>query len=531
MGRVLDMFNRQKNAYINADGRNPEGFASFKRSLEEAYLQVLLTNTLGGTFYASSQELFEGSLALHQEMAEHDPGFMARALVYARILGLMRLQPIVGLVFLSRADSDLFRRAFRAVINTPGDLADFVEIARGGVVRAGLGRALKAVVNSYLNGLSEYHAIKYGQGGKGYRLGDIIRLTHPQPLNARQEAIFIWLLDRDKWLGSADLRALTPQIDAFERLKRLDVSAGQDGARALIAEGRLPYEVVTGVVQPDAETWHTLMEQMPYLALLRHLNTFQRAGVLRDEAGAGYVARRLTNREALAKARVLPFRLFTAYQMFDAENGAEKQVTDALSKALEASFANMPDLGARVCIAPDVSGSMSGSIGGRGRTRYSDISGIFSGALLKASQRALVLPFEDKVLSVKLNPRDSLMTLASQVARLGGGGTAVSAPVSYLLDRKTPVDTFIGITDNIEWATDQSGRLGFLPTWREYRRKIAPQAQAFLITIAPYRHAVVPQDEPGVHYIYGWNEQVLSYISLAARNVTGQVDVVRGMEV
>ena len=45
-------------------------------------------------------------------MALKDPAFMARAIVYARREGLMRLQPIVGLAYLAKADRALFRRIF-----------------------------------------------------------------------------------------------------------------------------------------------------------------------------------------------------------------------------------------------------------------------------------------------------------------------------------------------------------------------------------------------------------------------------------
>ena len=217
-------------------------------------------------------------------------------------------------------------------------------------------------------------------------------------------------------------------------------------------------------------------------------------------AHADYVAARLTNAEALRKAKILPFQLYTAYRMFEVEDARRTAiVADALVEAMDAAFVNLPDLGGTVCIGPDVSGSMSGPISRMTKVRYIDIAGIFAGALLKANPHALVLPFENKVVSVKLSARDSLMTNADKLAKIGGGGTAVSAPISDLLDRKIKVDTFIGITDNIEWATDQSGRHGFLPAWYEYKDKIAPNAQAFLLTIAPYRHAVAPQDSKDIY--------------------------------
>ena len=519
-----------RNPYARATTVNPENFPSFQRSDEEAYLQVLLTNTVGGTFYATSQELLAESLALHAKLAASDPDFMARALVYARNEGLMRLQPIAGLAYLAKADRDLFRRVFSQVIRTPGDLTDFVEIVRGDVVPGGMGRSIKSVVNGWLNGLSEYHAIKYARGGQGYSLRDVLRVSHPMPVNPLQDAIFMWLAEPERWRHTAR-REFTPQIDAFEQLKALNLPEGSDQApaRALIEAGRLPYEVVTGVFKPDVATWVALMEQMPYMALLRHLNTLQRAGVLSIVDHARYVAGRLGNIEALRKAKVLPFRLFTAYQMFEPQENAEILVQEALAQALEHAFVNLPDLAGRVCIAPDVSGSMNAPLSHGTVVRYIDVAGIFAGALLKLSANAVVLPFENKVVNVNLDPHDSLITTADKLARIGGGGTAVSAPISLLLERRIPIDTFIGITDNVEWAVDQFGREGFLPTWLEYKQTVAPRAQAFLLTIAPYRTAVAPQDTPDVHYIYGWSDAVLAYIAMAQRGLAGQVETVRAL--
>ena len=526
MARTIDKLTRRHNPYAGSDAVNPEGFPSFHRSLEEAYLQVLLTNTLGGTYYAHEKQLLDETLKLHAEMALTDPSFMARAVVYARREGLMRLQPIVGLAFLAKADRDLFHSAFGQVIHTPSDLTDFIEIVRGGVVPGGMGRSIKRAINGWLNNLSEYHAIKYAGGGQGYSLRDVLRLTHPTPPNDKQDAIFLWLTDREKWLASDEKRALTPQIDAFERLKRVDVTDDQGEARRLITEGRLPYEVVTGAIKPDEETWRVLMEQMPYFALLRHLNTLQRAGITSDRKTALTIATVLENGERLRKAKVLPFRLYMAYQMFEPQARTDRIIVNALIDAMEQAFVNMPDLGEAVCIAPDVSGSMSGSFSGRSKTRYIDIAGVFTGALLKANPEAIVLPFENDVVNIKVSGRDTLITTAVQLARIGGGGTAVSAPISYLLDHKIQVDTFIGITDNIEWAADQSGRRGFLRTWYEYK-KIAPEAKAFLVTIAPYRHAVAPEDEADIHYIYGWSDSVLRYVNLSIIGLSGQVEAVQ----
>jgi 60 kDa SS-A/Ro ribonucleoprotein len=256
------------------------------------------------------------------------------------------------------------------------------------------------------------------------------------------------------------------------------------------------------------------------------------------------VAERLADRAAVAKSKVLPFQLFIAYKTL--EESVPRLVREALEDALEQSFANVPTLPGVTCIAPDVSGSMSyGCVSARGAARFIDIAAIFAAACLKKSADAVVLPFEHQVVQVRLSARDTLMTTADKLAAVGGGGTAVGAPVSYLLEKRIQVDTFIGITDNEDWCYGWDGRTlaqfhtlpaqrtkgdeyGFLNAWRKYKL-VNPDAKAFLLTIAPYRHAVAPQDEAGVFFVYGWSDAVLPFIARTLQGVQTQMEAVRAI--
>lgn len=51
-------FNRPASPYFYTTRRNAEGFPTFERSFEEAYLQVLLTNTLGDHFMPPQQNYY-----------------------------------------------------------------------------------------------------------------------------------------------------------------------------------------------------------------------------------------------------------------------------------------------------------------------------------------------------------------------------------------------------------------------------------------------------------------------------------------
>lgn len=318
----------------------------------------------------------------------------------------------------------------------------------------------------------------------------------------------------------------------MERLKSTEDAVER---RRLIGEGRLPYETVVGATTPDKALWQELMQQMPFMALLRHLNTLDRVGVLADSKAVDYVVERLTNRAAVAKSMVLPYRFFIAYHTL--AEGVPRRIREAVEEALELSFANMPPLPGMTCIAPDVSGSMScGSISDRGKARYIDIAAIFAAACLKQSVDAIVLPFEHRVVDVRLSARDTLMTTADHLAKVGGGGTAVGAPVSELIRKRTRVDTLIGITDGEDWCYGCDGRSsvqseegGFLNAWRTYRTKVNKDAKAFLLTLAPYRHAVAPPEEPGVWFIYGWSDAVLPFITRTLQGGQSQMDAVHAV--
>jgi 60 kDa SS-A/Ro ribonucleoprotein len=514
-----------RNAYLNVRERNYEGFPTFYRSLEEQTLQVLTTGVFENTFYADATTLAQEALDVFGQMSAKDAELFAKMMVYARNDGLLRTVPITALTVLSQVDSGLFAKAFPLVIRTPNDLKDFVTLTRKGGVRKGLGRAVKRAVNDWMNGLTEYHAVKYGSQSGDVSLRDVLRITHPTPKNVRNDALFHYLVNGLTEENTERVRELLPQVWAFEQLKRADSRKEQ---QRLIAEGRLPYEVVVGAVAPDAAMWTELMKQMPYLALLRHLNTLARAGVLQEWDNARYIVERLSNHEAVTKSKVLPFQLFIAHKTL--VDSVPRKVSEALEDALELSFANVPTLPGVMCIAPDVSGSMSmGMVSARGKTRFIDIAAIFAAACLKKSKDALVLPFEQRVVDVRLSARDTLMTTANTLSKIGGGGTAVGAPVEHLLSMRTmakraKVDTFIGITDCEEWVGG-----GFLNAWRAYKRMVSPNAKAFLLTIAPYRHAVAPQSEPDVWFIYGWSDAVLPFIARTLQGVETQMEAVRAV--
>ena len=535
----------------NATHPNREGAPAYRRSLREQVIQVLSTGTMSDTFYASGHELAKEAVEVLLRAREECPEFLARALVWARNQGFMKTAPVLGLVILSGGRGltrKLFEAVFDQVVLIPDDLRAFVALCRAGTIpgRNGLGGVARLMARKWICGLSEYHALKYGSAAsEGVTLRDILRMTHPCPENVALAERFGWLVKGSLGLGENPMQ--NPQIRALEALK---VAKTEEEAVALVRGGRLPYEVVVpSVAKMTPALWTELLRNAPYMNLLKNLVTFTRHGVFEDEENVRIAVAKLTNPRAVENSKVLPFRYFDAWRMYVKEERSDSRIADALRTALELSFVNMPSFGERmICVATDVSGSMgsfvpkpgkqvdSWNAEDQGRGRYIDIAGIFTGALLrKVENRLIALPFDGSVrhdIARTLSGRDDILATTEKIAQACGGATAVGAPVEHLLRLRTKVDVFVGITDNEEWAygNGYGCSANFLDLWRRYKKEVAPDAQAFLVTIAPYRDAVAPQHENGVHYIYGWSDQVLRYIGLKLETGESQVQAIAKME-
>ncbi|OXM83516.1 TROVE domain-containing protein [Paenibacillus rigui] len=481
--------------------RNKDGYPAYTRSLEEQYVQTLMTNTLTNTFYADQKELLADAEQLHHDMAAANPQFMAKAIVFARNEGLMRLQPLFGLAILSAYRTDLFALIFLQVIRYPSDLFDFLTILQG-MGRGEGGRAVKRQVNRFLAGISEYWAVKYNGRGRGYSLGDAIATAHPKPADLKQQALYRYLRGQEANL------ALLPQVNALEQLKQAETEEEQ---LVWIERGKLPYETVTGAMKPSRAVWSALLHQMPAFALLRHLNALQRAGVFEDKDQLSYAIGRLTDVESLRKAKILPFRFATAYRQVD-----HPELRDALRQSVDLTFGNLPELGERTAIFLDVSGSMQGD--------YLEIGSIFALALYKKTQgSSLFWLFDTEVTDAKPSRYDSILSQAERIR--ARGGTDTGAPVRKLTKEGWKVDQIIMITDE-----QQNGGSPFYEELRRYRTKVNAEAKAFIVDISPYRSAMVPPADPQTFYIYGWSDTILSYIAQSVKGYATMIGRIEGIQ-
>ena len=325
------------------------------------------------------------------------------------------------------------------------------------------------------------------------------------------------------FIGREHARDALPEVVRnFEAFKQ-----GEPGKRGNIPD--VPFQMLTALELGTAE-WTAIARRAPRQMTRMNLNTFARHGVFGQPGMPELIAERLRDPEKIAKVRVFPYQLMVAYTMAVANPNIPQIVCNALQDAVEIATANLPEFPGKVYVFPDISGSMHSAVTGyrRGATtavRCIDVAALVAATVLRKNSRAEVIPFESKVVEVRLNPRDSVVTNAEKLAKLPAGGTNCSAPLEFLNQRRAKGDLVIYVSDNESWIdAPHYGRFGGSATqtmkeWAHFRQR-NPEARMVCIDIQPYG-TVQAKERDDILNVGGFSDQVFEVISEFAR---GELD-------
>jgi 60 kDa SS-A/Ro ribonucleoprotein len=470
--------------------------------------QLAATGCLGRTFHADAEAQLDAVLAL---AAQVEPAFVAKTAVHARQAGHMKDMPALLVATLAVRDVALLSQVFGRVIDNGKMLRAFVQIVRSGATgRKSLGSRPKKLVQQWLLSASEQQLLN-ASVGNAPSLADVVKMVHPKPDEAWRAAWFAWLIGKP-----VDDAALPPLTQAFERFKR----ALARGEAAEMPD--VPFQMLTALELSTAQ-WAQIARAGSWQMVRQNLNTFARHGVFEQPGMVEAVAAKLRNAQAVARARVMPYQLLAAFKAAGEDVPAE--VREALQEAMELALANVPSFDGRVVVCPDVSGSMSQAVTGhRGsattRVRCIDVAALVSAAVLRKNPSARVLPFEQDVVRLSLNGRDSVMTNAQALAAIGGGGTNCSAPLALLNRERAAVDVVILVSDNESWV--DANRRGATQTLREWEllKKHNPDARLVCIDLQPGA-TTQAAERHDILNVGGFSDAVFDLVASFAR---GQAD-------
>jgi 60 kDa SS-A/Ro ribonucleoprotein len=454
------------------DATNHEGAQAYRLTPHQALAQLAATGTFNATFYADAREQLDEVLKLAWQV---EPEFLAKTAVHAFEQGYMKDMPAFLLAVLSQIQGDQFERAFGRIVKNGKMLRTFVQIMRSGATgRKSLGTRSKRLVLAWLERASDVEIMRAAVGNDP-SLADIVKMVHPKPASATREALYGNLLGKPH-----DVNALPALVTAFEAFKR-DPS---------LPVPNVPFQMLTSLPLTK-EHWVGIAETAGWQMLRQNLNTFARHGVFEVEGFAERLARRLADPAKVKRSRVFPYQLMVAFMNVDP--AVPNVVREALQDAMEVALTNVPAFAGNVVVLPDVSGSMASPVTGhrKGSTsavRCIDVAALVAASVLRRNPTARVLPFENDVVDIHLNARDTVMTNAAKLAAIGGGGTNCSAPLARLVKERAKVDLVLFVSDNQSWVDATAHPHQGTGTMQEWWKLKAmnPQAKLVCVDIQPY---------------------------------------------
>lgn len=485
------------------DALNEERAPAYKLPAEHMLAQYAATGCLNRTFYASADDQLKTVIELCEKV---EPEFIAKTAVFCRERGHMKDMPALLCAILSVKSPALLQQVFPRVIDNAKMLRNFVQIMRSGAVgRKSLGTAPKRLVREWLDARDPESLFK-ANVGQDPSLSDIVKMVHPRPKNPAHAALFGYFIDRTKQFDE-----LPDLVRAFEVFKKDRSGEVPD----------VPFQMLTALELGTAE-WTAIASRAPWQMTRMNLNTFARHGVFKEKGMTNLIAERLRDPLKIAKSRVFPYQLMVAYLAAAGNKEIPAGVANALQDAMEIAIRNVPEFPGKVYVFPDISGSMHSPVtgyrqGSSSAVRCVDVAALVAATVLRKNQNAEIIPFESKVVDVRINPRDSVMTNAQKLASLPCGGTNCSAPLEFLNRRNAEGDLVIYVSDNESWVdAPHYGRFGGSATatmkeWSKFRNR-NPGARMVCIDIQPYS-TVQARERHDILNIGGFSDQVFALVA------------------
>ena len=470
------LFAGLKNLLPRATARNEAGGPAYALPPKHALAQLAAPGCFNGTFYSEAEDQLETLRALIAQL--NDNAYLAKLAVYSRERSFMKDMPAALVLSLATRDTSLMQKVFDRVIDNGRVLRTLFQMIRSGQFgRKSLSGSLQRAFQRWLNAASVEKLLSASIGNDP-SLRDILRLARPTPIDNQRRALFGWLTDKAvaKWLPAteADLPEQARDLIAFRR-------AGTAEAQVeILSRLNARWDLLADTARGTA-AWTAITRNMGPQALRMNLNTLTRHGVFADDQMVDYVARRIADADEIHRSRQFPYQFLAAY--LNVTDDVPKKIKAALQRAAEIACGNVPELPGPVIIGLDVSGSMQSAVTGRrgrgatSKMRCVDVAALFAAAILRRNPESIVIPFDTRAYDARVDPCDSILSLAERLAKYGGGGTDCSLPLAKA-NRSYRHRKFAGcilVSDTESWVCrdrvfgyGQNGSTGVMAEWQEF---------------------------------------------------------------
>lgn len=512
---------------------NSAGGFSFALDCWKQLDRFLILGSEGGTYYIGERKLtLDNAKNVEKCIKENGPRTVHRIVEVSDAGRAPKNDPaLFALAMCAKLGDEQTRRAAYAalpqVARIGTHLFHFMEYADG---LGGWGRGMKRAITDWYTNRSvsdlAYQMAKY-QGRDGWTHRDALRLAHIKPQSAVVNDLFKWSVKG----GPLETNILDyPELTIVHGYEAAKTAKDEKEIISLIGNFGLTREMIPTEFLNKPAVQEALLEKMPMTALIRNLGNMSKSGLLVAEnfAVVGKVVDKITDAEALRKARVHPLTILIAEKTYASGRGLRgsgewtvvPKVVDALNDAFYLAFKNVEPTGQRIMLAIDISGSMDGSmIAGTALTAR---EGAAAMALVteKVEPNVVITTFSydtvsrgygwgnrqslDGIQTADISHKSRLDQVCHQMASLPMSGTDCALPMLWASAHKAQIDTFIVYTDSETWA----GSIHPVQALKKYRNETGIPAKLIVVGMTSNEFSIADPTDAGMLDVVGFDSAV-----------------------
>ena len=401
---------------------NHQGGENYKLDPKYELIGILATG-FDNTYYEKLSDRETRFKNLIVELAQKDPEFVAKALIYARSVMGQRSVTHFGTVALTPylSGRTLARKFFSkrsrkvnmgGIIYRLDDLLEIVACYKHFNPGKPLSSAMKKGFKAALENADEYELAKYQGKGKNISLVDVVNLVRPKPSEGMQEAF---------------KKLMNGELKQFNTVEDKNTTAGKEVAEKVKSGKITKEEAKVELDQAKEANYIELIgtKKIGYLALLRNLRNILQTSSNKDLITEACVL--LTDEKFIRKSLVFPHQIDLALEVLLQDVRASKALPfiKALDKAYELAIPNLTELfpTGNTAVIFDSSGSMTSTIrlqNGKQGSKSAIEKAALVAATLGKGINADVYHFADRTEQIKFNPLDSINNIKNSFLKKQG---------------------------------------------------------------------------------------------------------------
>jgi len=469
---------------------NLAGGVAYKQPFKEDMVSIVLNSMLNkDDYYMSEKDRIEMIISkLNNKGYEDSSEFLSKLIVYTRTKANLRSITHFLIVLLAEnvKGKEYTKKAIIKSLIRPDDATEIVSLWNErnsdkmipNVIRKSIKYALENKWDTYQ--LKKYYGTK-----NSVKVSNLIKLTHPTPKDTAQELMFMQALG-----------GTLPNIDTAQT-----VNAGNTGKDRILKY----YNMLKD-------------KKLGYMGLLKNLSNILELYNKLSEKKQGkmkvLMVDLITNKRALDKSKILPFRLWDAYRMVKdndifMDRFDKLEILNALEEAFEVSAKNLSLVkeGEKVALLLDESLSMGGS---SNKSPFT-LGKIMMASMLSGLDKTKTIGYTWANTSREVNINKSPFDFVENT-RAQGGGTDVAAPLKMLLSTKTYVDKIVIFTDMQMYDINRYGSNGLNKYLQEYRDKVNKNVKLLFWNLQGYGTGTPIQLSKNILEVSGYSNSILEVI-------------------